>query len=71
MATSDPVTLSAGAWMQVNGLLSKWRLENGYVRVERVGGTAPFLAYAVINDGGIPARGTGDGSFVEMSTTAP
>ncbi|MBK9967055.1 MAG: hypothetical protein IPP07_20115 [Holophagales bacterium] len=71
VATSDPVTLGPGAWTQRNGFLSKWHLENGYVRVERVDGTAPFLAYAVVNDGGIPGKGTGDGSFVEMSTNAP
>jgi hypothetical protein len=26
------------------------RSDNGYVRIERVGGTAPYYAYAVIND---------------------
>ncbi len=71
VATSEPIPLSPGAWMQLNGFLSKWKVENGYVRVERVDGTAPFLAYAVVNDGGIPGKGTGDGSFVEMSTNAP
>ncbi len=71
VATSEPVTLSPGAWMQLNGFLSKWKVENGYVRVERVDGTAPFLAYAVVNDGSVPGKGTGDGSFVEMSTNAP
>ncbi|MBK9087998.1 MAG: hypothetical protein IPL90_02695 [Holophagales bacterium] len=71
VATSEPVTLSPGAWMQLNGFLSKWEVENGYVRVERVDGTAPFLAYAVVNDGSVPGKGTGDGSFVEMSTNAP
>lgn len=63
---SNDVTLGPGAWLQVDRLLSKYGLENGYVRVERVGGTAPFVAYAVLNDGGIPGAGTGDGSFVEM-----
>ena len=70
-ATSEPITLAPGAWTQLNGFLSKWKVENGYVRVERVDGTAPFLAYAVVNDGGVPGKGTGDGSFVEMSTNAP
>ena len=34
-------------------------LTNGYVRVERVEGRAPFYAYGVIND-----QGNSDGSFV-------
>ncbi|HMM36978.1 MAG TPA: hypothetical protein PKA62_19915, partial [Thermoanaerobaculia bacterium] len=55
-----------GAWMQINGALSKWKVAQGYVKVERIGGTAPFLAYAVVNDGGVPGAGTGDGSYVEM-----
>jgi hypothetical protein len=66
VATSDPVTLGAGAWMQLNGVLSKWKVAQGYVKVERIAGTAPFLAYAVVNDGGVPGAGTGDGSYVEM-----
>ena len=66
VATSDPVTLGAGAWMQINGALSKWKVAQGYVKVERIEGTAPFLAYAVVNDGGVPGAGTGDGSYVEM-----
>jgi hypothetical protein len=63
---SNDVTLGPGAWLQVDRLLSKYGLENAYVRVERVDGAAPFVAYAVLNDGGIPGAGTGDGSFVEM-----
>ncbi len=71
VATSDPVTLAPGAWTQINGVLSNWKLGNGYVRVERIDGAAPFLAYAVVNDGGLPGKGTGDGSFVEMARNAP
>lgn len=71
VGTSDPVTLGPGAWTQLNAVLSKWKVENGYLRIERVEGTAPFLAYAVVNDGGIPGKGTGSGSFVEMSTNTP
>ncbi len=71
VGTSEPVTLGPGAWTQLNAVLSKWKVENGYLRIERVEGTAPFLAYAVVNDGGIPGKGTGDGSFVEMSTNTP
>ena len=34
-------------------------LENGYVRIEKVQGTAPYFAYAVIND-----QASSDGSFI-------
>lgn len=64
--TSDPTTLAPGAWLQLNGFLSRWKLASGYVRFERTAGSAPFVVYAVVNDGGAPGAGTGDGSFVEM-----
>lgn len=61
-ATTLPdVTLSPGGWMQFDGILARYglALANGYVRVERVGGSAPYNAYAVIND-----QVNSDGSFV-------
>ena len=39
----------------------------GYARVTRVAGSNPFIAYAVINDGGQPGERTGDGAFVAGS----
>lgn len=55
------VTLAPGAFTQISGILASNGLSvsNGYVRVERVAGTAPFYAYGVIND-----QVTSDGSFV-------
>jgi hypothetical protein len=55
------VTLSPGQFAQISGILAfnGLNLTNGYVRVERVNGTAPFYAYAVIND-----QGNSDGSFL-------
>ncbi len=53
------VTLAPGGFRQFNGILATVGFSNGYVRVERVGGTAPFYAYAVIND-----QANSDGSFV-------
>ena len=52
-------TLAPGGFYQYNGILNKPRFTNGYVRVERVEGRAPFYAYGVIND-----QGNSDGSFV-------
>jgi len=56
------VTLSPGGFVQVSSILvsNGLSLSNGYVRVERVSGTAPFYAYAVVND-----QATSDGSFIE------
>ena len=51
------VTLEPGGFHQYSGVLG--RVANGYVKVERVEGTAPFHAYGVIND-----QANSDGSFV-------
>ena len=57
------VTLEPGGFHQYSGLLgvleSVGGNRQGYVRVERVEGTAPFYAYGVIND-----QANSDGSFV-------
>jgi hypothetical protein len=59
-----PVTLpdqmlSPGGFRQFNSVLGPMGFSQGYVRVARVSGNAPFYAYAVIND-----QRTSDGSFV-------
>ena len=64
------VQLYPGQWMQVNAILKTFGLANGYVRVTRTAGTAPWVAYGVLNDGAVPGAGTGDGSFIGM-TLAP
>ena len=53
--------LVPGGFAQVNGILTSNGLElsNGYVRVERINGTAPYYAYGVIND-----QANSDGSFI-------
>jgi hypothetical protein len=55
------VRLAPGDFKQVSGILASngLSLSNGYVRVERMSGTAPYCAYAVIND-----LVNSDGSFV-------
>ena len=54
-------TLPPNGFRQINQILRSngLTLGSGYVRVEKVGGEAPFYAYAVIND-----QRTSDGSFV-------
>jgi hypothetical protein len=37
---------------------------NGRVRVKRMSGTTPWMAYGVVNDGGNPGERTGDGAYV-------
>ena len=53
----EEVTLKPGEFHQFSGVLGGF--SNGYVRVERIVGTAPFYAYGVIND-----QVNSDGSFV-------
>ena len=51
--------LAPGGFYQFSELLKTAGFDNGYVRVERVEGRAPFYAYGVIND-----QANSDGSFV-------
>ncbi len=55
------IAISPGGFRQIDSILTSYGLSltNGYVRIERVSGTAPYYAYAVIND-----NSNSDGSFV-------
>ncbi len=57
----DLPALGPGDWYQVGRekLLAAAGFTQGWARVERIAGDAPFTAYAVFND-----NGTNDGSFV-------
>ncbi|MBK9966903.1 MAG: IPT/TIG domain-containing protein [Holophagales bacterium] len=65
------VVLGPGAWRQLDGFLEQQGVANGWVRVARVVGSAPWLAYAVVNDGAAPGAGSGDGAYVAMSGPQP
>ena len=39
-------------------------IAQGYAKVERVSGRAPFYAYGVINDGGAPGQRSEDGAYL-------
>ena len=58
--------IPARSWHQVNGILSRASAETrqGYVRIEKVSGENPFLAYGVVNDGGAPGQRSGDGAYL-------
>ena len=59
-------TLAPGGWFQFTNLLAAAGVQNGWVLVRRIAGTAPWIAYGVINDGGAPGERTGDGAYVPM-----
>ena len=55
-------------WTQVNSVLSSFGLRNGFIRVRATSGFRPFFAYGVVNDGAVPGQGTGDGSYLAMTS---
>ena len=55
----EDIRLRPGGFHQFSELLKTAGFDNGYVRVERVEGTAQYYAYGVIND-----QANSDGSFV-------
>jgi hypothetical protein len=69
VSTIEGVSLKAKGWTQIVTLLGQHApgVTQGYARVTRVAGSNPFIAYAVINDGGQPGERTGDGAFVPSS----
>ncbi len=56
----------ARSWHQINGILGSYARETrqGYVRIRKVSGQNPFLAYGVVNDGGAPGERSGDGAYL-------
>ena len=60
------VTLSPGQWAQPGNFFKNSGVSNGWVKVTRMSGTAPWIAYGVVNDGGNPGERTGDGAYVPM-----
>ena len=58
--------IPARSWHQINGILRRSGPETrqGYIRIEKVSGENPFLAYGVVNDGGAPGERSGDGAYL-------
>ena len=58
--------IPARRWHQINGILGRSGPETrqGYIRIEKVSGENPFLAYGVVNDGGTPGERSGDGAYL-------
>ena len=62
--TTEP--LPARRWHQINAVLANHArgTRQGYVRIRKISGNNPFLAYGVVNDGGAPRQRSGDGAYV-------
>ena len=58
--------IAARGWHQINGILGSYAPETrqGYIRILKVSGENPFLAYGVVNDGGAPGERSGDGAYL-------
>ena len=58
--------IPARGWHQIDGILLRAGPETrqGYIRIEKMSGENPFLAYGVVNDGGAPGERSGDGSYL-------
>jgi N-acetylneuraminic acid mutarotase len=61
------VELAPGQWVQLANPLAARGVQNGWVKVTRRSGAAPWVAYGVINDGAAPGERTGDGAFIPMT----
>ena len=64
--TVTGLRVEAGGWYQINSILAGYAPETtqGYVRITKISGSNPFLAYGVINDGGAPGQRSGDGAYL-------
>ncbi len=64
--TVTGLRVAAGGWRQINGILGDYApgIRQGYVRIMKISGSNPFLAYGVINDGGAPGQRSGDGAYL-------
>ena len=60
-------------WHQINGILGRSSpgTRQGYVRIRRISGQNPFLAYGVVNDGGAPGQRSGDGAYLPALERGP
>ena len=64
--TATGFRVPARHWYQIDGILGKYGMgtTQGYVRIEKISGNNPFLAYGVINDGGTRLERSDDGAYL-------
>jgi hypothetical protein len=61
--------IKARRLLQIGSVLAKYApgVQQGYVKLTRTQGSNPFVAYSIINDGGQPNEGSGDGAYLASS----
>ncbi len=65
MDEEDKLVVPAKGFKQINQVLKHAPgTTQGYIRIRRVSGANPYLAYGVVNDGGSPGQRTGDGAYI-------
>ncbi len=65
MGEEDKLVVPAKGFKQIDQVLKHAPgATQGYIRIRRVSGANPFLAYGVVNDGGSPGQRTGDGAYI-------
>lgn len=63
-----PVTLQPGQWMQIPSILANFGITQGWARITVTSGSDRYIAYAVLNDGGVGGGGgTSDGSWIDTN----
>ena len=64
--TLTGITVLPRRRLQFNSILADYApgTTQGYVRIRKVQGANPFLAYGIINDGGAPGERSGDGAYL-------
>ena len=69
VATVEGLQVAPRRLLQISSLFEQYApaTRQGYVRVIRISGANPFIAYSVINDGASPGQRTGDGAFLSSS----
>ncbi len=65
MDEEDKLVVPAKCFKQIDQVLKHAPgTTQGYVKIRKVSGANPFLAYGVVNDGGAPGERTGDGAYI-------
>lgn len=69
VATVENLQVAPKRLLQIGSLFEKYApaTRQGYLRVSRVEGNNPFIAYSVINDGASPGERSGDGAYLSSS----
>jgi photosystem II stability/assembly factor-like uncharacterized protein len=63
---TQQISLQPGEFKQLNAVLNTISASEGYVKVERISGNAPYYAYGVVND-----AFNSDGSFITPKVEPP